>query len=149
AVCVDTSDYPQADGVLTITPVFAAPVDANIQITPATAPNAVGPNHTLTITVNTSGGMIAAGGGTATANITSGPGSFVGGNTGTTQGGGARASCTVVMTSATAGTTKVWPASNNPLAGDGSLSHTNDGTGGNSGQAQKIWVDANIQIAPA
>ena len=149
AVCVDTSDYPQADGVLTITPVFAAPVDANIQITPATATNAVGTNHTLTITVNTSGGMIAAGGGTATATITSGPGSFVGGNTCTYSGGSASASCTVVITSATAGTTAVSATSNIPVDGDGSLSRTTDGTAGSSGPAQMNWVDANIQIAPA
>ena len=149
AVCVDTSDYPQADGVLTITPVFAAPVDANIQITPATATNAVGTNHTLTITVNTSGGMIAAGGGTATATITSGPGSFVGGNTCTYSGGSASASCTMVITSATAGTTAVSATSNIPVDGDGSLSRTTDGTAGSSGPAQMNWVDANIQIAPA
>ena len=56
-------------------------VDANIAITPASATNAVGTNHVLTITVNALNGMIDAGSHTATATIVSGPGSFVGGNT--------------------------------------------------------------------
>ena len=124
-------------------------VDANIQIAPATATNEIGTNHTLTITVNASGGTIAAGGGTATASIASGPGSFVGANTCTYTGGSASASCTVVITSATVGTTKVSATSSIPLAGAGSLSRTTDGTGSNSSPAEKTWVDANIQIAPA
>ena len=53
-------------------------MNANIQITPATATNAVGTNHVLTITVNALGGTIDAGPHTATASIVSGPGSFVG-----------------------------------------------------------------------
>ena len=53
-------------------------VNANIQITPATATNPVGTNHVLTITVNALGGTIGAGPHTATASIVSGPGSFVG-----------------------------------------------------------------------
>ena len=55
-------------------------VDAFIQITPQNATNAVGTNHTLTITVNaTGGGVLAAG--TATASIVTPPtttGTFVG-----------------------------------------------------------------------
>src|SRR5437667_7046489 len=50
-------------------------VDATIAITPATATNAVGTNHTLTITVTAVGTTL--GDGTATASITSGPGGFV------------------------------------------------------------------------
>ena len=42
-------------------------MNANIQITPATATNAVGTNHVLTITVNAVGGTIDAGPHTATA----------------------------------------------------------------------------------
>ena len=53
-------------------------VDANIQITPATATNPVGTNHMLTITVNALNGTLDAGPHTATASIVSGPGSFVG-----------------------------------------------------------------------
>ena len=63
-------------------------VDANIQITPANANNAVGTNHVLTITVNALGGTIDAGPHTATASIVSGPGSFVGSPTCTYTGGG-------------------------------------------------------------
>src|SRR4030095_1580459 len=124
-------------------------VDANIQITPATGTNAVGTNHTLTIAGTAVNGTITAGGGTATASITSGPGSFVGGNTCTYAGGAASASCTVVITSAATGTTVVSATSNIPLAGDGSVTRTTDGTAGNSGPASKTWVDANIQITPA
>jgi hypothetical protein len=50
-------------------------VDANIQLTPASAGNPAGTNHVLTITVNALGGTIDAGSHTATASIVSGPGS--------------------------------------------------------------------------
>ena len=53
-------------------------VNANIQIAPANATNAVGTNHVLTITINAINGTIDAGPHTATASIVSGPGSFVG-----------------------------------------------------------------------
>src|SRR4029079_16981437 len=59
-------------------------VDANIQITPATASNEIGTTHTLTVHVNVtdvSGFSNAPVGTTVTANITAGPGSFVGGGT--------------------------------------------------------------------
>src|SRR5262249_47517682 len=82
-------------------------VDANIQITPATATNAVNTNHTLTITVNAVGGTIDAAGGTATASITNGVGSFVGSPSCNYTGGAASASCTVVITSAVTGTSTV------------------------------------------
>src|SRR5437870_562793 len=122
-------------------------VDANIQITPATATNAVGTNHTLTITVTAVGTTV--GNGTATASITSGPGSFVGSPTCSYTGGGATASCTVVITSATTGTTVVSATSSIPLTGDGSVTRTTDGTAGNSGTASKTWADATIAITPA
>src|SRR6185295_10357378 len=92
-------------------------VDANIQITPATATNAVGTNHVLTITVNALNGTIDAGPHTATASIVSGPGSFVGPNTCTYTGGAATASCTVAITSAVPGTTVVSATSNVPVNG--------------------------------
>ena len=63
-------------------------MNANIQITPATATNAVNTNHVLTITVNALNGTIDAGPHTATASIVSGPGSFVGPTTCTYTGGG-------------------------------------------------------------
>src|SRR5262249_18093772 len=79
----------------------------------------------------------------------SGPGSFVGGNTCKYTGGGASASCTVVITSATTGTTVVSATSNIPLTNDGTVMRTTDGTAGNGSPASKTWVDANIHITPA
>src|SRR4029079_7554058 len=74
-------------------------VNANIQITPPTATNAVGTNHVLTITVNAINGTIDAGPHTETASIVSGPGTFVGSPSCTYNGGGASASCQVTITS--------------------------------------------------
>src|SRR5262249_27849519 len=92
-------------------------VDANINISPATASNEIGTNHVLTITVNALGGTIDAGPHTATASIVSGPGSFVGSPTCTYTGGAATASCTVTITSATPGTTVVSATSDIPVGG--------------------------------
>src|SRR5262249_38624986 len=66
-------------------------VDANITITPSTATNPVGTNHVLTVHVNVNDGsgagyVNAPVGTTVTGSISSGPGSFVGGNTCTTIG---------------------------------------------------------------
>src|SRR3989475_729386 len=121
--------------------------DATIAITPATATNAVNTNHTLTITVTAVGTTV--GNGTALASITSGPGSFVGSPTCNYTGGGATASCTVVITSATTGTTVVSATSSVPLTDAGSVTRTTNGTAGNSGPANKTWVDATIAITPA
>ena len=52
-------------------------------------------------------GTLDAGPHTATASIVSGPGAFVGSPTCTYTGGGASASCTVTISSATTGTTVV------------------------------------------
>src|SRR5439155_1927642 len=89
------------------------------------------------------------GNGTATASITSGPGSFVGSPTCSYTGGGATASCTVVITSATTWTTVFSATSSIPLTGDASVTRTTNGTAGNSGPASKTWVDATIAITPA
>src|SRR5206468_2575026 len=89
------------------------------------------------------------GNGTATASITSGPGSFVGSPTCSYTGAGATASCTVVITSGTTGTTVVSATSSIPLTGDGSVNRTTNGTAGSSGPASKTWVDASIAITPA
>src|SRR2546428_366050 len=59
------------------------------------------------------------------------------------------ASCTVVITSATTGTTVVSATSSIPLTGDGSVTRTTDGTAGNSNPASKTWGDATIAITPA
>src|SRR5213076_2067878 len=89
------------------------------------------------------------GSGTATASITSGPGSFVGSPTCSYTGGGSTASCTVVITSTATGTTVVSATSSIPLTGDGSITRTTNGTAGNRGTANTTWVDATIAIAPA
>src|SRR5262249_33953218 len=125
-------------------------VDANIQISPPTATNAGGSNHVLTITVNAINGTIDAGPHTATASIVSGPGSFVGSPTCTYTGGAATASCTVTITSTATGTTVVQATSNIPVSGQviTRTTATNPGPGG-SGNAQKSWVDANINISPS
>jgi hypothetical protein len=119
-------------------------VNANIQITPATANNPVGTNHVLTITVNAVNGTIDAGAHTATASISSGPGSFVGSPSCTYTGGTATASCTVTITSATAGTTVVSATSVIPVSGvnitrtTGTAANT---AAGGSGTASKNWGD--------
>src|SRR5206468_3120612 len=113
----------------------------------ATATNAVGTNHTLTITVTAVNTTL--GSGTATASIANGPGSFVGSMTCSYTGGGATASCTVVITSATTGTTVVSATSSIPLTDAGSVPRTTNGTAGNSAPASKTWADATIAITPA
>src|SRR5437667_149936 len=79
----------------------------------------------------------------------SGPGSFVGSTTCSYTGRGATASCTVVIVSAATATTVVSATSSIPLTGDGSVTRTTNGTAGNSGPANKTWVDATIAITPA
>jgi hypothetical protein len=127
-------------------------VNANIQINPPTDTNAVDTNHVLTITVNALNGTIDAGPHTATASIASGPGSFVGPNTCTYTGGAATASCTVTITSAVTGTTVVSATSTIPVSGVPITRTTNTAVNtaaGGSGNASKVWVNANIQITPA
>src|SRR5262249_62403694 len=162
-----TSDIPLAgDGSVTRTtdgsstpsglvnsgPASKTWADAKIAITPATATNAVNTNHTLTITVTSVGANL--GNGTATASITSGPGHFVGSPHCSYTGGGLTASCNVVITSTATGTTVVSATSDIPLAGDGSVTRTTDGSSTlsglvNSGPASKTWADAKIAITPA
>jgi hypothetical protein len=116
-------------------------VDANIQITPATADNPVATNHVLTITVNAINGTLAAG--TATATIVSGPGSFVGSPTCNYAGGGASASCTVTITSVVSGTTEVSATSNISVNGQSITRTTNTAANtaaGGSGNALKNWT---------
>src|SRR5207342_902949 len=125
--------------------------DANIQITPANANNAVGTNHVLTITVNALGGTIDAGPHTATASIVSGPGSFVGSPSCTYTGGGVTATCTVTITSAVVGTTVVSATSDIPVGGLTITRTTNTAVNtaaGGSGNASKSWATARIRIAP-
>src|SRR5262249_11600818 len=78
--------------------------------------------------------------------IASGPGSFVGPSSCTTSGG--TGSCTVVITSNAVGTTVVHAATDVTVSGV-ALHRETDGANGNSGNANKNWVDANINISPA
>src|SRR5262249_40046080 len=88
-------------------------VDANIQITPATATNPVNTNHTLTGHVNvdngTGAGFVNAPDGTviyfSLTNTNGATAAFVGPSSCTTAGG--TGSCTVVIKSPTAGTTTI------------------------------------------
>ena len=126
-------------------------INANIQITPATAANPITTNHVLTITVNAIGGTLASG--TATASIVSGPGSFVGGvNTCNYTGGGTTATCTVTITSSTAGTTIVSATSDISVGGltitrtTGTTANT---AAGGSGDASKTWQSGHITVIKA
>ncbi len=118
-------------------------VNANIKIGPPTADNPVGTTHVLTITVNGLGGNVASG--TATAAIVSGPGSFVGSPTrAPTPVAQRRATCTVTITSATAGTTVVKATSSISVAGLAITRETNTAantTAGGSGNAAKTWKE--------
>ena len=133
-------------------------MDAFIQITPPSASNAVGTNHVLTITVNsTNGGVLASG--TATASLVAPPGttgSFVGSPSCGYTGGAATASCTVTITSAVAGTSSVHATSDIGFSNatgtvtraTGTAANTTAGCSANCADASKNWVDAFIQITP-
>src|SRR2546428_646236 len=120
--------------------------DATIAITPATATNALGTNHTLTITVTAVGTTL--GNGSATAIFLNGPATTVVYPLSLHAALPTSASCTVVITSATTGTTVVSATSSIPLTDAGSVTRTTNGTAGNSGPASKTWVDAKIGRAP-
>src|SRR5262249_56816922 len=79
---------------------------AKIAVRASTAANAVGTHHTLTITVTSVGANL--GNGTATASITSGPGSFVGSPSCSYTGGGLTGSEERGVGKAASGTTVVW-----------------------------------------
>src|SRR6185312_4771653 len=104
------------------------------------------------------GGILAAG--TATASILTPPsttGSFVGSPTCNYAGGAATSSCTVTIPSAVAGLTQVQATSAisfmNALGGPltrttGTADNITAGCPANCGNANKVWVDAYIQITP-
>jgi uncharacterized repeat protein (TIGR01451 family) len=125
-------------------------VDANIQITPATATNEVGHAHTLTGHVNVSSGATfvnAPAGTLITFTVTSGTATFVGGNTCNTIG--ATGECTVQINSPTPGANTIKAATNVTVGGVSLHRETGDGLAGDSANASKTYVDANIQITPA
>jgi hypothetical protein len=143
------ANYPGHDAACE--PFAVSAVDANIQITPPTAVNATGTNHTLTahVNVNEGSGFVNAPSGTLiTFSKVSGPGSFVGGvNTCTTIG--ATGSCSVQITSSATGTTVVRAATDVVVVGTTLHRETGDANAGDSTDAQKEWVDAKIDITPA
>src|SRR3989442_861964 len=104
-------------------------------------------SHTLTITVTAVGTTVA--NGTATASIASGPGSFVGSPTCSYTGGGATASCTVVITSATTGTTVVSATSSIPLTSDEQTTRLQSRTDLECRTLLETKADATIAITPA
>jgi uncharacterized repeat protein (TIGR01451 family) len=127
-------------------------VDANIQISPATATNPVGSPHVLTghVNVNDGTGQVNAPDGTQISfSIDSGPGSFTTPNPCTTSGG--TGSCQVTLTSSQAGSTSVSAHADVTVSGL-TLHRDTNGIGGNSGPATKTWVNpvnAAIMITPA
>src|SRR5207249_727660 len=60
----------------------------------------------------------------------------------------ATGSCTITLTSNATGLSTV-TASTSLIVGTVSLTRSTDGTGGNSGPAKKLFVDAKISIAPS
>ncbi len=123
-------------------------VDANIQITPASATNALNTDHTLTghVNVNDGAGFVSASNGTLiTFAIVSGPGSFDGSSSCTVVNGSG--SCSVKIKSGTTGTTKVRASTNVTLAGVTLHRESGDGKAGDSADASKLWAAARITIA--
>jgi hypothetical protein len=120
-----------------------AVVDANIQITPATAVNPVGTNHTLTghVNVNPGTGFVNAPAGTVISfsltNTLGATATFVGPNQCTTSG--VTGSCTVVISSPTAGTTMIQATTTVSVGGISLTRTTGDGHAGDSANAQKNW----------
>ena len=123
-------------------------VDANIQISPLTDTNAIGDPHEFTghVNVNSGSGFVNAPAGTTiNFNIVSGPGTLTPTSCTTI---GTTGSCTVTLNNATPGVTTV-RASTSVVVGGLTLNRaTGDGLAGDSANAVKNWVDANIQISP-
>jgi len=118
--------------------------DANIQIA-QDGVNRVGDDHTVTVTVNAiQNGVSAPAPDGTTVSITkvSGPGTLSAPTCDTTGG-----TCQVTLTSNATGTTVVH-AEADVVVGDATLHVETDGTGENSGDLTKIWVDARISIDP-
>ncbi len=123
-------------------------VDANIQISPLTDNNALGDPHVFTghVNVNPGTGFVNAPAGTTiNFNIVSGPGTLTPTSCQTI---GATGSCTVTLNSSTPGQTVVRAATSVVVGGQTLNRATGDGLAGDSANAVKNWVDANIQISP-
>jgi uncharacterized repeat protein (TIGR01451 family) len=122
-------------------------VDANIQIAPPSANNAVATRHNVTGHVNINVGSAlgnAPEGTTISFSIVSGPGSFVdGANTCTTIG--TTGSCGVQITSPTPGTTVVRATTDVGVAGLTLHRATGDANAGDSPDASKNWGDVTVR----
>jgi len=121
-------------------------VDANIQISPASAVNPVGTNHTLVGHVNVnagSGGFVNAPAGTTISFALSGAGSFVGPSSCTTVGG--TGSCSVVISSGATGSSTVRAATDVTVGGVVLHRETGDAKAGDSGDASKLWADDSVR----
>src|SRR5262249_39771597 len=120
--------------------------DANIQITPPTATNRIGQQHTFTAHVNVNDGSGSgfqnAPDGTAINFTTNGAPS------GSCNTSGGTGSCSITLSSPTTG---AWTenASTTLTVGGVSLTRATDGTDSNSGPAIKQWVNAKIAISPS
>jgi hypothetical protein len=117
--------------------------DARIHVSPATATNPVGTEHTITALVeeNTGTGFGNASGEQVNFTISSGPGSFVGGTRSCTTD--STGQCSVRITSQASGTTVV-DASVDVHIGESILPRTTNGTSGNSGPASKTWTRVGV-----
>src|SRR3954454_1142987 len=119
-------------------------VDANIQLTPATATNPVGTNHTLHCHINVnygSGGPFvnAPAGTVCTVAILSGPGTPATQNCSTV---GTTGSCDAVITSATPGTSTLQATTTVAVGGVSLTRTTGDANVGDGPDATRLWADA-------
>jgi hypothetical protein len=123
-------------------------VDANIQISPLQATNPVGTNHTLTAhaNVNDGTGPVNAPDGTVITflltNSNGATATFVGPTACTTSGG--TGSCSVVISSPTAGNTASNAATNVVVGGVSLTPATGDAHVGDGPDAQKSWADDTV-----
>jgi uncharacterized repeat protein (TIGR01451 family) len=122
-------------------------VDANIQITPPTANNPVGKNHTLVghVNVNTgTGGYVNAPDGTtisfSVTNTGGASAAFVGPSSCQTSGGSG--SCSVVIVSSTVGTTTTRASTDIGVKGLTLHRESGDAKAGDSADATKLWGNA-------
>jgi hypothetical protein len=124
-------------------------VDANIQLTPSNSTNQVGNNHVLTCHINVndgSGGFTNAPAGTTCTGSLTGPGVFIGSNQCTTVG--TTGECQLAISSNATGQTTVHATTTLSVGGVTLTRATGDSHAGDSGDAQKQWVNARILIAP-
>ena len=120
-------------------------VDANIQITPPSAINPVGKNHTLTghVNVNSGSDFVNAPDGTAISFVLTGAGAFVGPSSCSTTGG--TGSCSVVIVSSAPGSSSVRAKTDVTVGGLVLHRETADAKAGDSADASKLWADASAR----